>query len=73
VSAFGARSPLHKRTVRFRERRRRRRAILVGLGAACAGASLGGWISRHRVAQTVQKWGFASLLMGFGAKLALTP
>ncbi len=53
-------------------------AVLVGVGAAfdllyiATGASLGRWLARHPVAQRIQRWLFASLLFGFGLRLAFT-
>jgi len=52
-------------------------AVLVGVGLvfdsfyALSGARLGRWLERHALAQRVQQWAFASLLIGFGARLAL--
>lgn len=52
-------------------------AVLVGLGVAfdvvyaLVGASLGRWLARRRLAQRLQRWVFASLLIGFGARLAM--
>jgi threonine/homoserine/homoserine lactone efflux protein len=51
--------------------------VLVAIGLlfdvlyAMAGAALGYWIERHPVVQTVQRWTFAALLIGFGARLAV--
>lgn len=51
--------------------------MLVAMGLlfdvlyAVAGAALGYWIERHPLVQTVQRWTFAGLLIGFGARLAL--
>ena len=51
--------------------------ILVGVGIAfdllyaVAGATAGRWVARHAMLQTLQRWSFASLLIGFGARLAL--
>ncbi|MEL7941473.1 LysE family translocator [Pseudomonas delhiensis] len=49
--------------------------VLVGLAFdsfyALSGARLGRWLERHALAQRVQQWAFASLLIGFGARLAL--
>lgn len=51
---------------------------LVGVGFtfdaifAFVGAALGRFLSRHPLAQAIQKWGFASLLIGFGARLAFS-
>ncbi|QCI66196.1 LysE family translocator [Phreatobacter stygius] len=52
--------------------------ILVGIGLAfdivlaLAGAAIGRWLSRYPLAQTLQRWAFAMLLIGFGARLALS-
>jgi threonine/homoserine/homoserine lactone efflux protein len=52
-------------------------AVLVVVGLAfdaiyaVAGAGLGRWVARHPIAQAIQRWTFASLLIGFGARLAL--
>ena len=52
-------------------------AVLVVVGLAfdaiyaTAGAGLGRWVARHPIAQAIQRWTFASLLIGFGARLAL--
>lgn len=51
--------------------------VLVGVGAAfdltlaLAGAALGRWLARHRLAQTIQQWTFGTLLIAFGARLSL--
>ncbi|MEM4988031.1 LysE family translocator [Collimonas sp. H4R21] len=51
--------------------------LLVAIGLlfdvlyATAGAALGYWIERRPVVQTVQRWTFAVLLIGFGARLAV--
>lgn len=51
-------------------------AILVGVGMAfdcvyaLAGAALAGLVARHRIVETVQRWSFAALLIGFGLRLA---
>ena len=53
-------------------------AILVGVGLAFdllyagAGATLGRWIARHPRVQALQRSVFASLLIGFGVRLALS-
>lgn len=53
-------------------------AILVAVGAAfdtlysLAGASIGQWLGRHPFAYAVQQWTFATLLIGFGVRLAFT-
>ena len=52
-------------------------AILVGVGIAFdvlyagAGAALGRWVARRPIAQALQRWVFASLLIGFAARLAI--
>lgn len=52
--------------------------VLVGIGLlfdvlyVLAGAMLGRWIDRNPLVQTVQRWLFASLLIGFGVRLALS-
>ena len=51
--------------------------ILVAIGLmfdltyACAGATLSRWSTRHLRAQVLQRWTFATLLIGFGLRLAL--
>lgn len=51
-------------------------ALLVGIGGAfdllyaLGGAALGRWVSRHRAVETVQRWTFGALLIGFGLRLA---
>jgi threonine/homoserine/homoserine lactone efflux protein len=51
--------------------------VLVAVGLffdvllAFAGSSLGRWLARHRRAQFVQRWTFATLLVGFGTRLAI--
>ncbi|WP_235992845.1 LysE family translocator [Brucella daejeonensis] len=51
-------------------------AIMTAVGLcfdvvyACAGSSLGSLFKRYPLIQTVQRFGFAALLIGFGAKLA---
>lgn len=51
--------------------------ILVAIGLmfdltfAGAGATLSRWNARHLIAQVVQRWTFATLLIGFGLRLAL--
>lgn len=40
--------------------------IYVGTGAA-----LGRWFARHPLAQTLQRWVFATMLIGFGLRLAV--
>lgn len=53
-------------------------AILVGVGFAfdClyagTGRILGRWIARSPVAQVIQRWTFATLLIGFGLRLAFS-
>jgi len=50
--------------------------ILVGVGLAfdiiyaCIGEALGQWTSLYSIIQVLQRWGFASLLIGFGVRLA---
>lgn len=50
--------------------------ILVCIGItfdvvyAFAGGTLGRWTARHPKVQSLQRWAFASLLIGFGARLA---
>lgn len=52
-------------------------ALLVVVGLlfdscyACSGARMGRWLERHALARRLQQWGFASLLIGFGVRLAL--
>lgn len=52
--------------------------VLVGVGFAFdavfafAGSALGRFLLRHPIAQAIQKWLFASLLIGFGARLAFS-
>lgn len=52
--------------------------ILVTMGIAFdiaytfLGRALGRWLRRHPVAQVVQRWVVASLLVGFGVRLALS-
>ena len=52
--------------------------VLVSVGFAFdaalsfTGSALGQFLKRHPLVQTVQKWVFASLLIGFGARLALS-
>jgi len=52
--------------------------VLVSVGFAFdatlsfAGSALGQFLRQHPLVQTVQKWIFASLLIGFGARLALS-
>lgn len=52
--------------------------VLVSVGFAFdaalsfAGSALGQFLRRHPLVQTVQKWVFASLLIGFGARLAFS-
>ncbi|TPM34155.1 LysE family translocator [Mesorhizobium sp. B2-3-4] len=52
--------------------------ILVGIGVvfdviyALTGSTLGRWIARHALAQRLQRWSFAMLLVGFGARLAFS-
>lgn len=51
--------------------------VLVGVGVAfdlalaVTGATLGRWIARRPFVQRLQRWIFASLLLGFGARLAM--
>jgi threonine/homoserine/homoserine lactone efflux protein len=51
--------------------------VLVAIGLlfdvlyAMAGVALGYWIEGHPVVQTVQRWTFAAMLIGFGARLAV--
>ncbi|MDF3934915.1 LysE family translocator [Pseudomonas citronellolis] len=49
--------------------------VLVGMAFdsfyALSGARLGRWLERHALARRVQQWTFATLLIGFGARLAL--
>jgi threonine/homoserine/homoserine lactone efflux protein len=51
--------------------------ILVGTGVAfdCffayAGSTLGRFLARHRIAATMQRWVFTSLLIGFAVRLAV--
>lgn len=51
--------------------------VLVGIGLLFdlvyifAGAVLGRWIKRHPIMLAVQRWTFASVLIGFGAQLTL--
>lgn len=53
-------------------------ALLVGIGLlfdgmyVMVGAALGRWINRSPTVQSVQRWLFASMLIGFGIHLALT-
>lgn len=52
-------------------------AILVAIGLmfdltyACAGATLSRWSTRYLLVQGLQRWAFATLLIGFGLRLAL--
>ncbi|MFC3127208.1 LysE family translocator [Pseudoroseomonas globiformis] len=52
--------------------------ILVCVGLAFdllyagAGSFLGRWIARHPIVQIIQRWTFATLLIGFGLRLAFT-
>jgi threonine/homoserine/homoserine lactone efflux protein len=52
--------------------------VLVSVGfffdaaLSFAGSALGYFLRRHPLVQAVQKWVFASLLIGFGARLALS-
>jgi threonine/homoserine/homoserine lactone efflux protein len=52
-------------------------AILVAVGLffdvvlAFAGSTLGRWLARHRTVQLVQRWAFATLLVGFGTRMAI--
>lgn len=52
--------------------------VLVGVGVAFdlvyvgAGAALGRRLARHPFVQALQRWVFASLLIGFGVRLALS-
>jgi threonine/homoserine/homoserine lactone efflux protein len=51
--------------------------VLVAIGLffdvllAFAGSTLGRWLARHRTVQVVQRWTFATLLVGFGTRLAI--
>ncbi|MBB4020081.1 threonine/homoserine/homoserine lactone efflux protein [Gemmobacter caeni] len=53
--------------------------ILVSVGLAfdlvyaSAGFVLGRWIARRPLVQTLQRWVFATMLIGFGLRLALSP
>lgn len=53
--------------------------ILVSVGLAfdlvyaSAGFVLGRWIARHPLVQTLQRWVFATMLIGFGLRLAFSP
>jgi len=38
---------------------------------AVTGAALGYWMKRYPVLQTAQRWTFATLLIGFGVRLAV--
>ncbi|CAM5507822.1 Homoserine/homoserine lactone efflux protein [Mycolicibacterium aubagnense] len=52
--------------------------ILVGIGLAFdavyagAGTLLNRWLARHPLAEALQRWTFAVLLIGFGMRLALS-
>ena len=52
-------------------------AVLVLVGFlfdalyALAGAALGHWLKRLPLLEVVQRWTFAALLIGFGARLAV--
>ncbi|QOR38077.1 LysE family translocator [Billgrantia diversa] len=52
--------------------------VLVGVGLmfdlfyTAVGMALGRWMTRYPLAQRFQRWLFATLLMGFGTKLALS-
>lgn len=52
--------------------------VLVSMGMifdflyAMAGIALGNWIDRYPVIETAQRWTFATLLIGFGLRLAVT-
>ncbi|UYG04931.1 LysE family translocator [Halomonas sp. LR3S48] len=52
--------------------------VLVGVGLifdlfyTAVGMALGRWMASHPLAQRFQRWLFATLLMGFGTKLALS-
>ena len=54
-------------------------AILVALGLifdftyAGGGAALRRWLDHHPFVHNLQRWAFASLLIGFGVRLALAP
>lgn len=45
--------------------------LMFDLTYACAGATLSRWSTRHMVAQGLQRWVFATVLIGFGLRLAL--
>lgn len=53
-------------------------AVLVATGTffdllySVAGIALRHWIDRHPFVQTMQRWTFVALLIGFGARLAVT-
>lgn len=53
--------------------------ILVSVGLAfdlvyaSAGFVLGRWIAGHPLAETLQRWAFATMLIGFGLRLVLSP
>src|SRR5690606_8900300 len=53
--------------------------VLVGVGLAfdlvyaSVGFVLGRWLSRHPLVQTLQQWAFATVLIGFGLRLLLSP
>lgn len=46
--------------------------LMFDLIYASAGAMLGRWMSRHPFADRFQRWVFASALIGFGVRLALS-
>ncbi|PKR89370.1 LysE family translocator [Pleomorphomonas diazotrophica] len=54
-------------------------AILIAIGLmfdivyAGAGATFSRWAGRSLLAQLLQRWAFATLLVGFGLRLALSP
>jgi threonine/homoserine/homoserine lactone efflux protein len=45
--------------------------LVFDLTYACAGATLSRWSTRHLIAQVLQRWAFATLLISFGLRLAL--
>jgi threonine/homoserine/homoserine lactone efflux protein len=53
--------------------------ILVGMGLlfdtlyAVAGSAIGRFLRRNAIARAIQRWVFGTMLIGFGAKLALSP
>ncbi|MDM9557943.1 LysE family translocator [Bordetella petrii] len=46
--------------------------LLFDAMLAVAGMGLGRWLRSHPIAQHIQRWTFAALLIGFGARLALS-